>query len=80
MELIVYIFSASFLFMTAGLLLTWHRAHHAGLLLLALTYCASAVAAIVLTHWWPLVVGFGLVWVWKLLGLDPGRQVPHQGD
>ncbi len=80
MKLIVYLFSASFLFMTTGLLLTWHRTRHAGVLLLAFTYCAAAVAAIVLTHWWPLVVGFGLVWVWKLLGLDPGRQVPHQGD
>jgi hypothetical protein len=25
----------------------------------------------VLTHWWPLVAGFVLVWVLRLLGLDP---------
>lgn len=80
MELIIYIFSASFLFMAAGLLLTWHRIRHAGILLLALTYCASAVAAIVLVQWWPLLLGFALVWAWKLLGLDPGHRVPHQGD
>jgi len=28
----------------------------------------------VLTHWWPLVAGFVLVWLLRLLGLDPDTQ------
>ena len=71
MEIIIYFFAASFVFMGAALLLTYKRTGHYGVLLLAITYGAAAGLAIVLTHWWPLVAGFVLVWVLRLLGLDP---------
>ena len=71
MEIIIYFFAASFVFLAAALLLTYKRTGHYGVLLLAITYGVAAGMALVLTHWWPLVAGFVLVWVLRLLGLDP---------
>ena len=73
--IIVYIFAASFILMTVALFFAYRRTGHYGLFLLGLTYGASAGLAIVLTHWWPLVVGFVLVWILKMLGLDPGWEM-----
>ena len=70
--IIIYVFSASFILMTVALLFAYRRTGHYGLFLMGLTYGASAGLAIVLTHWWPLIVGFILVWILKMLGLDPG--------
>ena len=71
MEIIIYFFAASFVFMAVALMLTYKRTGHYGVFLLGLTYGAAAALALVLTHWWPLVAGFVLVWVLRLLGLDP---------
>ena len=71
MEIIVYFFAASFVFMAVALILTYRRTGHYGVLLLAVTYGVAAGMAVVLMHWWPLVAGFVLVWVLRLLGLDP---------
>ncbi len=71
MEIIIYLFAASFIFMAAALMITYRRTRHYGVFLLGLTYGASAGLAIALTHWWPLVAGFVLVWILRLLGLDP---------
>jgi 4-hydroxybenzoate polyprenyltransferase len=74
MDIIIYVFSASFIFMALALMITYKRTKHYGVFLLGLTYCAAAVLAIVLTHWWPLVAGFALVWLLRLFGLDPDTQ------
>ncbi len=58
MEIIIYIFAASFVFMAAALMLTYKRTRHYGVFLLGLAYAISAVLAVVLMHWWPLVAGF----------------------
>jgi hypothetical protein len=71
MNLVIYFFAASFVFMAIALMITYRRTRHFGVFLLALTYAASAALAIVLMHWWPLVAGFLLVWLLRLLGLDP---------
>ena len=71
MQLIIYVFAASFVFMAVALMVTHQRTRHYGGFLLALTYAASAVLAVVLMHWWPLVAGFAIVWVLRFLGLDP---------
>ena len=71
MNLVIYFFAASFIFMAIALTITYRRTRHYGVFLLALTYAASAALAIVLMHWWPLVAGFLLVWLLRLLGLDP---------
>ena len=80
MEIIIYIFAASFIFMAVALMFTYQRTRHYGVFLIGLTYGASAGLAIVITHWWPLVAGFVLVWVLRLLGLDPDtrRELPPQ--
>jgi asparagine N-glycosylation enzyme membrane subunit Stt3 len=74
MELIIYVFAASFVFMAVALMITYRRTRHYGVFLLGLTYAASAVLAVVLMHWWPLVAGFAIVWVLRFLGLDPDVQ------
>lgn len=71
MQILIYLFAASFIFMAVALMITYKRTRHYGVFLLGLTYAASAVLAVVLMHWWPLVAGFALVWVLRLLGLDP---------
>jgi hypothetical protein len=71
MDIIIYFFAASFVFMAAALMLTYKRTRHYGVFLLGLTYAVSAVLAVVLMHWWPLVAGFALVWVLRFMGLDP---------
>jgi hypothetical protein len=71
MNLIIYVFSASFILMSLALMFTYRRSGHYGLFLMGLTYGAAAGLALVLMHWWPLVVGFAAVWVMKLIGLEP---------
>jgi uncharacterized membrane protein HdeD (DUF308 family) len=71
MNIVIYIFAASFIFIGAALMLTYKRNRHYGVFLMALTYVASAVLAVMLMHWWPLVAGFVLVWVLRFMGLDP---------
>ncbi len=74
MHIIIYFFAASFVFMAAALMITYKRTRHCGVFLLGLAYAASAVLAVVLAHWWPLVAGFALVWVLRFMGLDPDVQ------
>ena len=71
LQIIIYVFAASFIFMAAALRITYRRTRHHGVLLLAITYAAAAILAVALTHWWPLVAGFALVWALRLMGLDP---------
>ena len=74
MQIVIYFFAASFVFMALALMLTYRRTRHYGVFIMGITYGASAVIAIMLAHWWPLVAGFVLVWVLRLLGLDPDTQ------
>lgn len=74
MEIIIYFFAASFIFMALALMITYKRTKHYGVFLLGLTYGAAAGLALVLMHWWPLVAGFVLVWLLRLSGLDPDTQ------
>ena len=74
MEIIIYLFAASFVFMAVALFFTYKRTRHYGVFLLGLTYAISAALAVMLTHWWPLAAGFALVWVLRFLGLDPDVQ------
>ena len=73
--IIIYVFSGSFILMMLALFFAYRRTGHFGMFLMGLTYGASAGLALGLTHWWPLVTGFVLVWVLKLIGLDPGTDV-----
>lgn len=78
MNIIIAIFSTFFAFMALAVMFGYFRTGHLGLLLIALVYGASAVLALVLVHWWPLTAGFALLWVMKMIGLEP--QVSAQAE
>lgn len=68
---VIYCFAALFASMGGALFFAYWRSRHAGLLLLGVTYFVAALAAIVLSEWWPLVAGFGLAWVLRMMGVEP---------
>jgi hypothetical protein len=83
MEIIIYIFAASFVFMGVALFMVYRKTRHYGVFLMGTTYFVAALIAVLLKHWWPLIAGFVLVWVLKLMGLDPGtnrKQGPPGGQ
>jgi hypothetical protein len=67
----IYIISALFIILCVALLFGYRRSQHAGLLLMSIIYGMSAAAALWKTHWWPLAAGFALVWLMRLLGMEP---------
>lgn len=72
MSIVIYIFSALFLLLSAALAFTWWRGRHPGALLLAATYLIAAALALMMHQWWPLVIGFLSAWALRLMGMDPG--------
>jgi hypothetical protein len=68
---VVYCFAALFASLGGALFFAYWRSKHQGLLLLGATYVVAALAAVGLSEWWPLVAGFGLVWVLRLMGVEP---------
>jgi len=72
MTIVIYIFSAIFALLAVALVFTWWRSRHIGAVLLAATYLLSALLALMMKEWWPLVLGFLSAWALRLLGLDPG--------
>jgi hypothetical protein len=68
---VVYSFAVMFVFWGLALGFAYSRTRHYGLLLLSATFIASAVLAVILMHWWPLVAGFAIAWVLRAMGLDP---------
>ena len=77
MEILVYIFSTIFIFLAMVMLFAFHRTRHPGLFLIAFTYGASAVLAIMLMQAWPLLVGFVFAWILRLMGMEPGPDRPE---
>jgi hypothetical protein len=72
MQVLLYVVAAVFGFFSLGLISSFFRSKHLGLLLAAVIFGAAAVAAISLHSWWPLLAGFALAWVLRLTGADPG--------
>ncbi len=81
MNIIIYVFSASFILMAAALAFAYHRTRHPGMVIMATTYAVSGGLALLIPHWWPLLAGFALAWALKLMGLDPGTKIqpPDEG-
>jgi len=48
----------------------FYRERHFGMLLMGMTYSMSGLLAMVLPHWWPIVAGFVMAWMLKMLGLE----------
>ena len=72
MHILVYIVAALFILLATGLLFVYYRERDTRTLLMAIAYGAAAAAALAYMNWWPLVLGFLLVWLLKLLGFEPG--------
>ena len=71
MTWVVYSFAALFASLGAALGFAYTRNKHPGLLLMGIIYFVSALAAVVLSHWWPLVAGFVVLWVLRAMGMEP---------
>lgn len=72
MTVVIYLFSALFIVLTLALVFAYWRTRQPGLVLMGTTYGSAAALALMLMEWWPLVAGFALAWVVRLMGLDPG--------
>ena len=72
MEIVIYVFAGLFLLLALGMLLGYYRTRHPGLVLMASCYGTASVLSVMLMHWWPLVGGFVLAWMLRMMGLDPG--------
>ena len=52
----------------------FYRERHFGMFLMGMTYSMSGLLAMALPHWWPLVAGFVMAWMLKMLGLEMGPE------
>jgi hypothetical protein len=77
MAWVVYSFAALFASLGAALGFAYWRNRHPGLLLMGIIYFVSALAAVVLGHWWPLLAGFAVLWVLRAMGMEPPAQEPQ---
>jgi hypothetical protein len=77
---VVYILGGFFLALGAAMLYVAWRSRLFGILLMGVTYSAAGATAIWLAHWWPLAAGFALVWILKLLGLEPRIETRNDGE
>ncbi|MGB5035371.1 MAG: hypothetical protein WBQ66_02130 [Blastocatellia bacterium] len=71
MTLLLYLVAGICMTLGFGGLVAFATSRHIGVLLGALVFIGSGVAAIVLVAWWPFLVGFVVVWALRFLGLDP---------
>ena len=79
MVYVIFGFGALFIVLAGAMLYAFYRGRNFGLFIMGVTYGASGLLAIALAHWWPLVAGFVLLWMLKLLGLEPGHE-PEERD
>ena len=79
MVYVIYFFASAFIVLSVGMLFAYYRSRHFGLFIMAMTYAASGLLAFVLPHWWPLVTGFVLAWVLRMLGLEPQVETRDEG-
>ena len=75
---VTYTIAGVFIALSFAMLYVFYRSAHTGMFIMGLTYGSSGLIAILLGEWWPLVAGFTLVWVLKLLGLEPRAEEPAE--
>ena len=71
---ITYVLAGLFIVLSCAMLYAYYRGRDFALFIMGVTYGTSGLLAIALPHWWPLVAGFVLVWMLKLLGLEPSHE------
>jgi hypothetical protein len=67
---VISIFGGLFIVLSLTMLYVFYREQHFGTFLMGITYGLSGLLAITLPHWWPLVVGFVMVWLLRLMGME----------
>ena len=77
---VIYFFAGAFVLIAAFMLFAYYRSRHYGLFIMATTYAASGLLALSVSHWWPLVTGFVLVWLLRLMGLEPKVEMKEEED
>jgi hypothetical protein len=77
MNVVIYVFSGLYIALTVALLFAYWRIRQPGLVLISTTYGSSAALALLLMEWWPLLAGFALAWVLRLMGMDPVPRPPE---
>jgi len=71
MSIAIYILSSISILLAVGGLSAYWQTKSISLLMSSLVSIAFSVLAMVLIHWWPLVVGFAVNWGIKVLGSRP---------
>ena len=71
MVYVIYFFASAFIVLAAGMFFAYYRSRHFGLFIMGLTYAASGLLSFAISHWWPLVTGFVLAWMLRMVGLEP---------
>ena len=74
----IYVIAGVFIALSFTILFVAYRSSHVGMFFMGLAYGCSGLLAILLEHGWPLAAGFLLVWLLKLLGLEPGAEPPGE--
>lgn len=74
MSYVIYALAALSILLAIGGLSAYAASRKIGLLASSVVSFVCAILAIVLAHWWPLLIGFAANWGLKLLGLDPGSR------
>ena len=72
MKIVFYIINGIFVVMGLGALSSYAASKHIGLLLAGIVFLAAATASACLDSWWPLLIGFVVLWILRLVGFDPG--------
>ena len=67
---VIYVLAVLFIGLGAAMFYVFYRERHFGMFLMGMTYSMSGLLAVVLPHWWPLVAGFVMAWMLKMLGLE----------
>lgn len=71
---VIYVIGGLFVLLSLVMLYVFYREQHFGTFLMAITYGLSGLLAIALPDWWPLVVGFVMVWMLRLMGMEPSHE------
>lgn len=71
LQVLLYVVAGFFVVMSFLMIFAYRRIPHYGLLAMSFAYSTAGCAAILVNQWWPLLVGYGVVWVMKLKGFDP---------
>jgi uncharacterized membrane protein len=75
MHIVIYVIAGLYILLALALFFAYYRTRHPGTFMMGIAYASTAGSALVLMHWGPLLIGFVIVWVLRLMGLDPSTDI-----